>query len=84
MNTPTQVIRLSTVLTTLAAAAISGCATNHGPPRHVATAETTIDICYSRSMHSECSRVSADEFADEMERRYEMEEVAELERQDDW
>jgi hypothetical protein len=46
-------------------------------------AERTIDICYSSSMHSECSRVNADDFADEMERRYEMEEIAQLERQDD-
>lgn len=84
MNIPTGAIRVSAVLTTLVAAAISGCATNQGPPRHMLAAEKTIDICYSRSMHSECSSVSADDFADEMERRFEMEEIAELERQDDW
>lgn len=84
MKTTTPATRVSAVLTTLAVAAISGCATNHGPPRHTLGAERTIDICYSSSMHSECSRVSADEFADEMERRYAMEEIAQLERQDDW
>ena len=84
MITPTPALRVSTVLTALAVAAISGCATNQGPPRPVFAAERTIDICYSSSVHSECSRVSAADFADEMERRYEMEEIIRLERQDDW
>lgn len=84
MITPTQPIRVSAVSTALAVAAISGCAANHVPPRHTFAAERTIDICYSSSVHSECSRVSEDDFVDEMERRHEMEEIAELGRQDDW
>lgn len=84
MIIPTQATRVSAALTALAVAAISGCAINHSPPPHTVAAERTIDICYSSSVHSECSSVSVDEFADEMERRYEMEEIAQLEQQDDW
>lgn len=84
MITPTRASRFSAVLTTLAVAAISGCTTNQGPPRPVLAAERTIDICYSSSVYLECSRVSANDFSDEMERHYEMEETAELERQYDW
>ena len=84
MITSIPAIRVATVLTTLAVAAISGCATNYGSTRHAIGAERTIDICYSRSVHLECSAASADDFEDEMERHYEMEEIAQLEREDDW
>ena len=84
MITPTPAMRVAMVPAILALAAISGCAINHGPPRHAFAPERTIDICYSSSVHWECSRVSASEFADEMQRRYEMEEISQRERQDDW
>lgn len=55
----------------------SGCAAQGAAQLPFQAAVDTVDICYTRAMHTECFQQSADDYAEEMESYRESMELSE-------
>ena len=79
MNAPGKTILFSITLLVLA----SGCTTSGFASRSAQLGDDTVDICYTQATHTLCERVSATEYANEVEAYREFHDMAELARYDD-